>query len=131
MPTRPSHNVLVVEDEHDIRTMLGAALQLEGFDVRLAEGGAQGVEEYRARPADLVLLDVWMPGLDGAETLAALQELDPAVRCCFMTGQGGGPLAARLLALGALDVLLKPFRLDDLAATVRRLLGAATAAPVT
>jgi two-component system OmpR family response regulator len=128
MPARPSHSVLVVENEHAIRTVLGAALRPEGFDVRLAEGGAEGVALYRARPADLVLLDVWMPGLDGPGTLAALRGLDPDVRCCFMTGHADPWSAARLLALGALHVLLKPFRLDELMVTVRRLLGVGAAA---
>jgi DNA-binding response OmpR family regulator len=125
MPARPSTSVLVVEEEHAIRAVRGAALRLEGFDVRLAAGGAEGVTLYRDRPAGLVLLDVQMPGLDGPDTLATLRTLDPAVRCCFMTGHADPRLAARLLALGAFHVLHKPFRLDELVAAVRWLLGAA------
>jgi DNA-binding NtrC family response regulator len=125
-PSRP--NLLVIDDNDAVRAVLGAALRPEAFDVRLAAGGAEGVTLYRAGPADLVLLDVWMPVLDGPATLAALKAMDPAVRCCFVTGYADRRLAARLLAQGALEVLFKPFRLDELARTVRRLLGVGSAA---
>jgi DNA-binding response OmpR family regulator len=124
-PSRPS--LLVVEDEHAIRAVLATALRQEGFAVRLAAGGAEGVALYRARPADLVLLNVSMPGPDGPDTLAALRGLDPAVRCCFVTGHADRSDAS-LLALGALDVLHKPFHLDESVGAVRRLLGAAAPA---
>jgi DNA-binding NtrC family response regulator len=122
-------NLLVIDDNDAIRAVLGAALRPEAFDVRLAAGGAEGVALYRAGPADLVLLDVWMPVLDGPSTLAALKVLDPAVRCCFLTGHADPLLAARLLAQGAPEVLFKPFRLDELAGTARRLLAAGRTAP--
>jgi DNA-binding NtrC family response regulator len=124
--SRPT--LLVIDDNDAVRAVLGAALRPEAFDVRLASGGTEGVALYRAGPADLVLLDVWMPVLDGPGTLAALKALDPAVRCCFVTGYADPRLAARLLAQGALEVLFKPFRLGELAGTVRRLLGVRSAA---
>jgi CheY-like chemotaxis protein len=66
----------------------------------------------------VVLLDVRMPELDGPGTLAALQTLDPQVRCCFMSGYLGGYTEERLLSLGAAAVLPKPFQLAN---TVRLL----------
>jgi two-component system response regulator AtoC len=117
--------VLVVDDQPGIRTLLGITLRKEGLDVRVAANGAEAVAAYLARPAHLVLLDVRMPVLDGPGALTVLRALDPAVRCCFVTGHAGDWSAARLLALGALDVLPKPFRLDELVVAVRRLLGAA------
>ena len=63
----------------------------------------------------MVLLDVRMPGMDGPQTLASLQRIDPAVVCCFMTGHAGGYTADGLLALGAVRLFEKPFRLDDMA----------------
>jgi CheY-like chemotaxis protein len=66
------------------------------------------------------LLDVKMPGLDGRQALAALREIDPGVRCVFMTGYAAGPLAEELLALGAEQVVEKPFLdLAALAGTLR------------
>jgi CheY-like chemotaxis protein len=66
-----------------------------------------------------VLLDVKMPEFDGPQTLAALREIDPGVRCVFMTGYAAAPLAEELLALGAEHVVEKPFHLRELAATLR------------
>jgi two-component system response regulator MprA len=129
MSAQPPPSVLVVDDQPDIRTLLATALRLEGLDVRLAVNGAEAVAAYLERPAHLVLLDVTMPILDGPEALTLLLALDPAVRCCFMTGYAEDWSDAQLLDLGALNVLPKPFRLDEMVATVRRLLGARPAAP--
>jgi DNA-binding NtrC family response regulator len=88
------------------------ALARAGFGVRVAASGREAVEADREqwRAIDLVLLDILMPGgLDGVQTLAALQDINPAVRCCFMSGETGCYPWHDLLAGGALDVLLKPF----------------------
>jgi DNA-binding NtrC family response regulator len=129
MPAQPPPSVLVADDQADIRTLLGLILRREGLDVRLAANGAEAVAAYLERPAHLVLLDVKMPILDGPKALPLLLALDPAVRCCFVTGHADDWSGASLLALGALHVVPKPFRLDELVATVRRLLGAGTTAP--
>ena len=128
MPAQPPPSVLVADDQPDIRTLLGITLEREGLDVRFAANGAEAVAAYLERPAHLVILDVKMPVLDGPEALTLLLALDPAVRCCFVTGYADPRLAARLLAQGALEVLFKPFRLGELAGTVRRLLGVRSAA---
>jgi CheY-like chemotaxis protein len=103
--------VLVVDDEPVLRTLLDAALRHFGFAVRLADGGREAVEIYRRHHATitLVLLDVRMPDLDGPGTLALLRQLNPHVRSCFMTGQAGQYTEEELLALGAARVFRKPF----------------------
>jgi CheY-like chemotaxis protein len=113
-PRRPE--ALVVDDERVLRTLLEHALRRQGFTVRLAAGGQEAAEAYRQHhdTIDIVLLDVHMPGLDGPATLAALRQIDPHVRCCFMSGDTSGPVEATLLALGAARVFPKPF--GDLAA---------------
>jgi two-component system OmpR family response regulator len=114
--------VLVVEDDPDVFRCLVLALQHHGFAVRQAGGGRQAVEEYRRHRGsiDLVLLDVQMPGLDGPQTFTLLREIDPHVRCVFMSGNTGRYSAEELIALGAARVLSKPFAsMAGLAQTLR------------
>ncbi len=107
--------VLVVDDQEFIRAMLDAALSRQGHAVWLAASGREALEVYgrHSRDIDLVLLDVRMPGLDGPQTLAALERLDPNVRCCFMSGDLGGYTQPQLAGPSVVRVLTKPFRLDD------------------
>jgi CheY-like chemotaxis protein len=114
--------VLVVDDEPLLLQMLGLALPCHGLAVRPAGGGRQALELYRRHRGSIrvVLLDVTMPEFDGRQTLAALREIDPGVRCVLMTGYAAGPLAQELLASGAEHVVEKPFRdLAALAGTLR------------
>ena len=114
--------VLVVDDEPLVLQMLGLALPCHGFAVRLAGGGRQALDLYRQHRGSIrvVLLDLTMPDLDGRQTLAALREIDPGVRCVFMTGYAADALAEDLLALGAEYVVQKPFLdLAALAGTLR------------
>jgi CheY-like chemotaxis protein len=103
--------VLVVDDDPTILHLLGLALPAHGLAVLCADSGTAAVSLYREHGAsiDVVLLDVQMPGLDGPQTLAALQTLNPDVRCCFMSGQTGRCSPDDLLALGAADFFPKPF----------------------
>jgi CheY-like chemotaxis protein len=105
-----------VDDEPLLRKLLQVALEQQGLTVWLAADGHEALQIYqrhRARIA-LVLLDVRMPGLDGPQTLAALQILDPAVACCFMTGYAGDYTYPNLLERGAIRVFAKPFRPAEL-----------------
>lgn len=108
--------VLVVDDEVLVRTLLRTVLDREGFAVSAATNGREAVSLYRKLGAeiDLVLLDVRMPGLDGPRTLASLQQMDPGVACCFMTGHSGEYTEADLLRRGAARVFAKPFGLGEL-----------------
>ncbi len=118
----PHPGVLVVDDEPYIRNLLDAVLRRHGFAVWAADGGRAALDLYRQHQSaiSVVLLDVRMPGMDGPQTLASLQRIDPAVVCCFMTGHAGGCTADGLLALGAVRLFEKPFRLDDMAQALRQ-----------
>jgi two-component system, OmpR family, response regulator len=107
--------VLVVDDESTVLTMLDFALRRHAFTVRRAAGGEAAVEVYRRHRGTVavVLLDVQMPGMDGPQTLAALREIEPEIRCVFMSGNTGRYTAEELLALGAAQILQKPFSLDE------------------
>jgi CheY-like chemotaxis protein len=107
----PRVEVLVVEDEPGVLRMLGMALRLYGFNVRLASGGTEGVAEFRQHrdTIDVVLLDVQMPDLDGPQAFALMREFEPSVRAVFMSGNTGTYSTEELLALGAVRVMSKPF----------------------
>ncbi len=114
---------LIVDDMGLIMTLLKRELEPRGFKVWLAVDGNDALDVYWRNRAqiDLVLLDVQMPDLDGPQTLAHLQQLDPNVVACFMTGDPGIYTEEDLLNRGATHVFKKPFRLADLADLVQRL----------
>jgi two-component system, OmpR family, response regulator len=114
--------VLVVDDEPAVLNLIDFALRYHAFTVRRAAGGEEAVRVFRRHRGTVAvaLLDVQMPGMDGPQTLAALREVDPSVRCVFMSGNTGRYTAAELLARGAARVLQKPFsRLDEVMSAVR------------
>jgi CheY-like chemotaxis protein len=125
--------LLVVDDEECMRGVLNLAMRQQGFEVRLAANGREAIDLYRqdGRGIDVVLLDVRMPGLDGPQTLAALQALNPQIRCCFMSGDLGSYTESTLTALGAAALLLKPFRLAEVAQVLSELVSSADHAPRT
>jgi CheY-like chemotaxis protein len=112
--------ILVVDDEALLRDLLQIVLLRKGFAVWLAESGHRAVEVYRQQrdAVSIVLLDVRMPDMDGPQTLAALQGIDPAVVCCFMSGDAGDHTPESLIALGAARLFEKPFRVEEIAQTL-------------
>ncbi|HVS35090.1 MAG TPA: response regulator [Gemmataceae bacterium] len=116
-PPPPRPGVLVVDDEPQIRNLLEAVLRRSGFAVWTADGGRSALDCYQKNQSaiSVVLLDVRMPGMDGPQTLAGLLRINPAAACCFMTGHAGDYTPEGLLALGAVRLFEKPFRLDDIA----------------
>jgi DNA-binding response OmpR family regulator len=119
-PQQPG--ILVVDDDALVRALLDAFLRRNGFMAWFAANGEEALDLYQQHAASiaLVLMDVCMPGLDGRQTLAALQEHDPAVRCCFISGGTGLYTRDDLLGQGALDLICKPFALGDLLAKLRQ-----------
>lgn len=118
-PTK--YGVLVIDDEESVRGVLRIVLRQQGFTVWSAADGQEAIELYRCQALNihLVLLDVRMPGKDGPQTLAALQQINPHLRCCFMSGDMGNYTAEGLLALGAVAFFRKPFRLHEVAQELR------------
>jgi CheY-like chemotaxis protein len=121
---RANPGVLVVDDDHLVRSMVQLGLERNGFDVWSAANGCAAIDLYREHreQIDVVLLDVRMPGLDGPQTLAALRECNPEVLACFMSANPGTYEPEELLRCGAAQVIAKPFHLDQLARTLRHLL---------
>jgi len=119
--------ILIADDMASIRALLRLELEPRGFNVWLAADGDDAVDLYRHNhlAIDVVLLDVQMPGLDGPQTLAALQQFDRKVRACFMTGDPGIYNEADLRQRGAACVFHKPFQAAAVAQTLDQLAEAA------
>ena len=113
-------HILLVDDEANLRELVGTMLRALGYVVTLAEDGMQAVEVFRADPAafDLVLLDMTMPRMNGRDTFAALRALRDDVRVLLTSGYVESSELESALALGATGVLNKPFDLSDLSREV-------------
>ena len=112
MPTHILRKILLVEDEPDIQAVAKVALEsVGGFSVEICNSGEEAVRRAPGIAPDLILLDVMMPGLDGFSTLKALRDI-PAVAevpVIFMTAKVQASEVAQYKAMGALDVIAKPF----------------------
>src|SRR5215211_5652661 len=113
--------ILMIEDEPDIQAIAQLALEaLGGFQVRICGTGREGVHAAAAFDPDLILLDVMMPGMDGPSTLRALRGLPQTVvtPVVFMTAKVQPQEVAEYRAIGALDVIAKPFDPMTLSETI-------------
>ena len=106
--------VLIVDDEPDVRQLLYDFLTGRDYEVALAAGGLEAIDLVEREKPDLVLLDVVMPGMDGVEALRRIAEIDPSLRVIMVTANADIGLTSRLLAMGAVDYIPKPFDLEYL-----------------
>ena len=113
-----SHQILIVDDQEDIRRSLTGILEDEGYQVLTADNGTEALEIAREEVPDLVLLDIWMPGLDGIQTLERLKNLLPDLTVVMMSGHGTIETAVKATKLGAYDFVEKPFSLDKVLITI-------------
>ena len=113
--------ILVVDDEPLIRRSLNGVLEDEGYCPTAVDSGETCLEELNRQSYDLVLLDVWLPGIDGLETLARIQELPPADRpeVVMISGHGNIETAVKATKLGAFDFLEKPLTIDKVSVVVK------------
>ncbi len=105
-------SVLVVDDESGIRTSLSGILEDEGYKVFLAESGEKALARMEDRAYDVVLLDVWLPGIDGLAVLERIKSRDNPPEVVMISGHGTIETAVRATKLGAFDFLEKPLSLD-------------------
>jgi UDP-3-O-acyl N-acetylglucosamine deacetylase len=125
--TTTNQLVLVVDDEASIRRSLEGVLKDEGFSVVLAEDGESAIRILmNTRPA-LVLLDIWMPGMDGLETLRKIKEIHQDLPVVMISGHATISTAVAATRLGAMDFLEKPLDLSGTIQLVRRVLNQAEA----
>ena len=106
--------LLLVDDEQDFTSALKRRLSRRGLVVDVADSGEEGLERLAEFPADVVVLDVRMPGMDGLSVLARIKERWPSVEVVMLTGHASMEVAIRGMELGAFDYLMKPVDFQDL-----------------
>ncbi len=104
--------ILVIDDEQSIRESLKGILQDEGYRPLFAESGEDGLSLLREESPDLILLDIWLPGIDGLETLRLIREDFPEQLVIMMSGHGTIETAVKATKLGAYDFIEKPLSLE-------------------
>src|SRR6185295_5160850 len=119
MATSRNGTILVIDDEEIMREILETLLTREGYDVRLASSGAEGLEMARALPFDAAIVDIMMPGLDGIATLDELKRIDEDLNVIIITAYASVESAISAMKTGAFDYVTKPFKNDEVLVVVR------------
>lgn len=119
-PDRP--HVLVVDDQREMAAVIADALVDEGYTAFAASSGPEALEVLRNERVDAVVTDLTMPKVDGLQLLRESQRMDPSRPVILMTGFGAVDSALRAFEVGAYQYLLKPFRMETLAAVLRKAL---------
>jgi DNA-binding NtrC family response regulator len=112
--------ILVVDDEPILRDSLEVALKTSNYEVIAARTGEEGLEQFKNGKPDLVLLDHWLPGINGDEVLRKIKEEDPDIPVIIMTAQGSIELAVNSMKMGAFDFIVKPFELDQVEDLIKK-----------
>ncbi|MBU1273934.1 MAG: hybrid sensor histidine kinase/response regulator [Proteobacteria bacterium] len=116
----PYPNLLVIDDEPGIRSMMSLSLGADGYKVRTAADGAEGLKLFKEQQPDIVLTDIKMPGLDGIEVLKRIKSMSPDTEVIVITGHGDMDLAVRSLQLMASDFVTKPVSDQALEVALKR-----------
>src|SRR3954468_561759 len=112
-------SVLVVDDEEIMREILETLLTRQGYEVRLASSGQEGLDLVRALPFDAALVDIMMPGLDGIETLDELKRIDEDLAVFMITAYASIENAISAMKAGAFHYISKPFKNDEVLVVIR------------
>lgn len=120
--TMSRESILVVDDEPGVRSMLQAILTDEGYGVTAVGSGEEGVTAATARAFDALLLDVWLPGIDGIETLSRLKAQGVDAEVVMISGHGTIETAVKATKLGAFDFVEKPLSLEKTLLVLRNAL---------
>src|SRR5438067_2791135 len=115
-------SILIVDDERGIRETLRAVLEDEGFETEAVASGEECLKAGDRRAFGCVLLDVWLPGIDGLETLSLMRERGADAAVVMISGHGNIETAVRSTTLGAFDFIEKPLSIEKTVLTVRNAL---------
>ncbi len=117
-----SASILIVDDEVSILNSLSSILEDEGYEVSVAKSGVEALKLCAVNPPELMMLDIWMPEMDGLETLRRLRELVPNTQVMMMSGHGSIETAVKAIKLGAYDYIEKPLSLENVTLRVKHAL---------
>ena len=112
-------SILIVDDERGVRTALAGVLRDEGYEVDAVESGEACLDRLATRPVDVVVLDIWLPGMDGLATLARMRERQIDAQVVVISGHGNIEQAVRAIKMGAFDFVEKPLSLEKTVLVVR------------
>ncbi len=115
-------SILIVDDEPSILQSLGGLLSDEGFEVKTAANGYEALKIVDTESPDLVLLDIWMPGIDGIETLKEIKKNNPHIQVIIISGHGTIETAVKATKLGAFDLIEKPLSIDKVIVAINNAL---------
>lgn len=122
-----AHDILIVDDEDDIRLLIAGILEDEGYETREANNSAVALSQVGSRRPNLIILDIWLEesDLDGMQLLEMLQRDHPEVPIVMISGHGSIEMAVQAIKMGAYDFIEKPFKSDRLLVIVARAIEAA------
>ena len=115
-------SILIVDDEPGVRTALGGVLRDEGYEVDAVESGEACLERLTRQAFDVVVLDIWLPGMDGLATLSRMRERQIDTQVVVISGHGNVENAVRAIKMGAFDFVEKPLSLEKTVLVVRNAL---------
>jgi two-component system nitrogen regulation response regulator NtrX len=115
-------DILIVDDERDIRELIGDILEDEGYSTRLAGSSDECMAELNAAPPALMILDIWLKDsqMDGIDILKTVKRDNPGIPVVIISGHGNIEIAVAAIKQGAYDFLDKPFNIDQLLVVIRR-----------
>ncbi len=117
---QPDMSILLIDDEADIRQIIGKHLKALGYRLYLAEGGAEGLDILRSENIDVVITDIKMPKTDGFQVLRQTKRISPGTEVVMITGHGDIEAAVQAMREGAFDFFTKPVKLRELRASLER-----------
>jgi CheY-like chemotaxis protein len=125
MAASEKKTILVVDDEPEVRKLVGAMVSRQGFDVLTADSGEAALQEYEKHngPIDLLLTDVVAPGMSGPMLADRLAEKQPGLKVLFMSGYDNTSVVQRYVVERGYDLLHKPFTAEELLVKVAEMLG--------
>ena len=112
--------VLIIDDEKNIQLSLASILDDEGYQTFFAASGEEGIEKVKNIKPDAVFLDIWLPGIDGLETLGKILTINPLQIVIMISGHGDIATAVRAVKDGAYDFMEKPLGLDKVTLVLKR-----------
>ncbi|HHF52265.1 MAG TPA: sigma-54-dependent Fis family transcriptional regulator, partial [Candidatus Aminicenantes bacterium] len=115
-------NILIIDDESGIRSSLKGIFEDEGYNVKTTSTGEKGLDYVKNESYDLILLDIWLPEMNGIEVLKKIKNIDENIQVVMITGHGSVEAAVKSTKLGAYDFLEKPLSLEKVVLTAKNAL---------